>query len=220
MATETDPDPVASGRRIGVFGGTFDPPHIGHVAVARDVADRLGLDRVLWIPAGAPPHKPAGAGASAAARLRMVERAVTADPRFVACAIETERAGPSYTSDTLRGLRGELGAVELFLILGVDQYRALDSWHEPDAILRQATLAVMDRGGESAHDVSAPDAVTRAEASDRDRVRSGGVLFVPVRRVDVSSTDVRARVAGEEPFGHLVPEGVGAIIDEEHLYRD
>lgn len=198
-------------RRVGLFGGTFDPPHLGHERVASDVADALDLDRVLWVPAGAPPHKSDQALAPPASRLAMVRAAVTADARFEASAIEIERPGPSYTVDTLRALRAELGDAELYVILGADQYRALGEWREPEEILRLGRLAVMDRGGASARD--ARPAALAATTLERRAV------FVPVTRVDLSSTGVRAAIASGAGTAGMVSEAVRRIIDRERLYR-
>lgn len=203
-------DGGSSRRRIGIFGGTFDPPHVGHVSVARDVADRLDLEEVVWVPAGHPPHKPHGAVAPAPLRLAMTRAAAAADPRFRVSDVEVERAGPSYTVDTLRRLgaggAGDVGdgaaEPELVLILGVDQFRSLETWKSPDEIRRLATLAVMDRGGESVGAADAPE-----------------VLRVPVGRVDVSSTEIRDRLARGEDVAELVPERVLRVIRDERLYR-
>ena len=116
-------------RRVGVFGGTFDPPHLGHLIVARDAAATLELDRLLLVVAGYPPHKNAEAHAPAALRLRMLEAAVQGDPVLVASDLELRRAGPSYTVDTVRELKALHPGVELFLLIGVDQWRALRDWN-------------------------------------------------------------------------------------------
>ena len=193
--------------RLGVFGGPFDPPHVGHVAVARDVADALALDRVLWIPAGAPPHKRGDAVSPAGVRLAMVRAVAAADPRFEASALETARPGPSYTVDTLRALRDLHPAAELFLILGADQLRTFGrGWREPAEILRLATLGLMDREGEVARGV-APDLPGMGRA-----------LHVSVKRVDVSATRIRAAVAGGEDVSGLVPAGVLDVVRREGLY--
>jgi nicotinate-nucleotide adenylyltransferase len=176
------------------------------VAVATDVADALDLDRVLWIPAGDPPHKRDATHSSPEVRLSMVRAAAEADSRFEASTLELERSGPSYTVDTVRELRRSFPDADLFLILGADQLRSFGAWRDPAEIARYVRLAVMDRGGESAVDI-ASEVPGVAEA-----------LFVPVRRVDVSSTDVRARRRRGESVKQLVPEGVWAIMQRERLY--
>ncbi|MEJ2206582.1 MAG: nicotinate (nicotinamide) nucleotide adenylyltransferase, partial [Gemmatimonadota bacterium] len=123
---------AGSPLRIGLFGGTFDPPHIGHVTVARDVADALDLDMVLWIPAGVPPHKPGEEVSSAELRLEMAEAAADADRRFRVTDMELRREGPSFTVDTLRATRREHPDADLFLIVGADQLKVLDTgWRAP-----------------------------------------------------------------------------------------
>lgn len=192
--------------RVGIFGGTFDPPHVGHVSVARDVADALDLDRVLWVPVRLPPHKSDVAVSAAFIRLEMVAAATAADPRFDASEIELNRPGPSYTVDTVRELRTVAPDAELFLIIGADQVRTLDTWREPEEVLRLATLVLMDRAGEAAREVAPP--LQGIE----------GALHVPVGRVDVSSSEVRARVAAGEDVSGMVPESVSDIILREGLY--
>ena len=231
MATDRDPEVhVAPDRRVGLFGGTFDPPHNGHVSVAKDVADALRLDRVLWIPAGEPPHKDAWQPSAASCRLAMVRAAATEDDRFEASAIEVERSGPSYTVDTVRALRAELGDRHFFLIIGVDQYRAFDAWRDPIGILEHAHLAVMDRMGESARSVH-PQSLGGAEkprvdeSRGADQIEVSGdpsakcVVFAPVRRIDLSSTEIRDRVRAAEDVSRLVPVPVLEIIEREGLYR-
>ena len=203
-------DPDGSGAvpiRLGLFGGTFDPPHDGHVAVAKDVADALQLHRLLWIPAGEPPHKAQHQITPASLRIEMVVAAAAGDARFEVSEAETERAGPSYTVDTLGVLRDRFPHATLYFIVGADEYRALDSWREPEQVLELARLAVMDRGGASAADII-PD-VAGADAAD----------FVPVERIDISSTQVRAHVSAGHHAADLVPAAVAAIIEREGLYR-
>ena len=148
MATAPD---GASPRRLGLFGGTFDPPHVGHVAVARDVADALALDQVLWIPAGVPPHKDPQFITPGSLRLEMTRAGAEADPRFRVLDLELRRDGPSYTVDTLRAISALHPGSEIFLLLGADQLRTFRrGWKEPREILRLATLVLMDREGEAA----------------------------------------------------------------------
>jgi nicotinate-nucleotide adenylyltransferase len=206
MDRAADPNEARS-RRIGIFGGTFDPPHLGHVSVAKDVADALELEQIVWIPAAVPPHKPDTMLAPADARLAMVAAATADDTRFTVSEIELDRPGPSFTADTVRALREQWPDVELFLILGVDQFRELASWHRPEAIVREVTLAVMDRGGESA----------RAVLPEIRGLED--IVFVPVDRVDVSATEVRARTAEGSDISGLVPESVHEIIRDRDLYR-
>jgi nicotinate-nucleotide adenylyltransferase len=136
----------------------------------------------------------------------MVTEAVRADPRFAVSTVELDRSGPSYTIDTVRALRSERPDADFYLIIGVDQFKELDSWHEPEALVRSVHLVVMDREGRSA----------RAAAAG---VPGGeGALFVPVRRVDVSSTGIRAAVRAGEDVTDRVPPGIATIIERERLY--
>lgn len=188
--------------RIGVFGGTFDPPHIGHLIVAGDVHARLGLDRVLFVPSAVPPHKIARVRASADLRARMVRAATGGDPRFEVDELELRRDGPSYTVDTLRELRDRFRGAELFFLIGMDALRDFPTWRAPDEILRMAQLAVLARAGDE----------------ELPEVGSGTVL-VPVTRIDLSATEIRRRIAAGESIRHLVSEPVREIIAREGLYR-
>jgi nicotinate-nucleotide adenylyltransferase len=174
------------------------------VAVAGDVADALGLDRVLWIPAGDPPHK-TGLITSRALRLEMVRAAAAGDPRFEVSTVEVDRGGPSYMVDTVRELRRALPDAEIFLIIGADQLETFATWREPLAILEHVRLAVMDRAGERARDTTPGIPLDEA-------------VFVPVRRIDVSSTDVRERRRRGADIEDSVPPHVHAIIVREGLY--
>jgi len=168
------------------------------------VADALGLERVIWVPAGDPPHK-RGSLTPSALRLEMVRAAAESDPRFEVSTLEIDREGPSYTVDTVRELRRLYPTAELFLILGVDQFRTFAEWRDPRGIVQHARLAVMDRAGERA-----------AEAAPAIPV--GDPAFVPVRRVDVSSTDVRVSRRDGADISARVPPAVHAIIARERLY--
>ena len=188
--------------RLGVFGGAFDPPHLGHLVAASEVAAALALDRVVWVPAALHPFKRGQVGAPPAVRLEMVRAAVAGDPRFAADGVELERAGPSYTVDTLRELQARHPGAELFFLTGADNLRELHLWHRPDEVVRLARLVVVSRGGEGVP----PDARYPAQA-------------VRVTRVDLSSTEVRRRVGAGETIRYLVPEAVAALIERHGLYR-
>lgn len=188
-------------RRVGVFGGTFDPPHLGHVSVARDVADALRLDEVVWVPAFRSPLKPEAPETPPEVRLEMVRHAAQADARFRVDDREIRRQGPSYTVDTLREMRADTRAdtEEVVLIMGVDQYATIDQWREPDTIRALATIAVMDRGGEAGPETP-------------------GVRRIPVGRVDISATAVRERVARGDSLDGWVLPAVADVIAREGLY--
>lgn len=186
--------------RLGVFGGTFDPPHTGHLIVAQDAWSALGLDRVIFVPAAEPPHKVGMPITPGPIRLELVRAAVGGDERFEVSDLELRRAGPSYTVDTLRALRAGDPPPELFLLIGADQVREFDNWRAPDEILRLATVVGFMRGGE------AP-------------VARPGIRWIRVTRIDLSATEIRRRVAAGEPIRYLVPPAVEAIIRREGLYR-
>jgi nicotinate-nucleotide adenylyltransferase len=190
--------------KTGLLGGTFDPPHLGHLIVAQDAALALGLDRIVFIPAAVPPHKLGQPITPAPLRARMLELALDADQRFGIDALELERSGPSFTVDTIRDLSRREPATEWTLLLGADQFAEFSTWREPDEIRRLARLAVLSRGGNDGRETAA-----RAVA---------GVTAVPVTRIDISSTEVRRRVAAGRPIRYLVPAAVEQFIFEQGLY--
>ena len=193
-------------RRLGVFGGTFDPPHIGHVSVATELVAHDDIDGLVWVPARNPPHKTEGPVARAGTRLKMVRAAMEGAARQDWSDLELSRTGPSYTVETLRALRDEYPGTDLVLILGVDQFAAFSTWKEPEDVARLADLWVLAREGQSPGDVD-PGVVVEWRP-------------VVVSRVDVSSSQVRQCVRRGEPFRHLIPSGVAEIIEREGLYLD
>ncbi|MBM3693057.1 MAG: nicotinate-nucleotide adenylyltransferase [Actinomycetota bacterium] len=188
-------------ERIGVLGGTFDPVHHGHVATAVDVRHALGLDRVLLVVAGDPWQKRGRVVASAEDRLALVRCAVEGVDGVEASAVEVERTGPSVTADTLEALGGP--DRELFLVLGADAVANMGTWRRLEDTKALATVVVVERAGDL--DVDPPGAGWRA-------------VHVRVPRLDVSSTDLRARLAAGRPIDGLVPPGVIAMIRSRHLY--
>lgn len=194
--------------RIGLFGGTFDPPHRGHIAVVADVADALDLDQVLWIPAGRPPHKSSVSAAPLALRLEMTCAVVKADLRFEVSKVEAEREGVSYTLDTVRALRESYPGTILFLIIGADQFREFGTWRNPEKLLELVELVVMDRGEQRGQDCV-------PELEDL-----GKAHFVSVGQVDISSTDVRLAAHNGKDLNALVPAKIAEIILREGLYAD
>jgi nicotinate-nucleotide adenylyltransferase len=191
--------------RIGVFGGTFDPPHVGHLLMATDAREALKLDRLIFVPAGAQPFKigtpPVASGQD---RLEMVRLAVADDANYVVDDAEINRKGLSFTVDTLEHLSERNPAAQLFLLLGEDVLAGFEQWRNPARIRELATLAV----------------VRRADASgSRVDPIAPGVLTVSTRRVDVSSTEVRERRHAGKSIKGLVPESVERFIDVRGLYR-
>ncbi len=187
--------------RVGLLGGTFNPPHLGHLVCAQEAYVQLGLDRVLLVPTGVPAHRGAPA-APAAVRLRLAVAAARTDPRVFTSRVEVDRAGPSYMVDTLRELARQYPGRPLVLLLGADQLARLGTWHEAEQIPRLAQVAVAPRPG------------VVVEGLDRARVER-----VDMPLIDVSSTMIRARVAAGRSIRHLVPDPVRELIERESLYR-
>jgi nicotinate-nucleotide adenylyltransferase len=190
--------------RLGVFGGTFDPPHLGHLIVADDAAAALGLERVSFMPAGEHPLKRQRVEAPAGLRLRMVEAAVAGSERFSVDARELRRSGPSYTVDSVAELAAENPGAELFLLVGADIVGEIHRWHRIEEVARRARIAVMSR----------PDVVELA----RPQV-DVELLRVEVTHVGVSSSEIRERIRTGRPYRYLVPEPVYRIVEEHSLYR-
>lgn len=192
-------------ERIGVFGGTFDPPHAGHVATALEVGHALALDRVLMVVANDPWQKTGIRTITPAPlRLAMTEAAVAGCAGLEVSRLELDRSGPSYTADTLAELAGAGSAPSLFLIIGSDAAAGLDTWDRPAEVRRLATTVVVDRGGREGG---------RPPAGWEHRV-------VEVPAMEVSSSDLRRRVAAGEPIRGLVPRAVADVIEAEGLYRE
>ena len=191
--------------RVGVFGGTFDPPHLGHVVVAGEVVEAVGLDRLLWVPASVAPHKKSRPVTAAGVRRRMVEAAIRDDPRFELCDLELERGGVSYTVDTLRTLRATHPGWSLALVVGADLLTGFSSWKEPAAIAELAELVVMSRAG--------------AEPADGGPGPGIRTRIVPVSAVEISSSRVRDRVSRGLAVRDMVAPRVISIIESERLYR-
>jgi nicotinate-nucleotide adenylyltransferase len=187
----------------------FNPPHLGHLALARAAATQLNLDRVLLTPVLVPPHKPAKWDPGAEQRLEMCRLAVQHDPLVEVCTLELERPGPSYTVDTLRAIHANQPDAELTLILGADMARTLGSWREPREILKMARLAVAER-----------DEVTRREVLDALAPLAGAdrVTFLDMAPRDISSSRVRRDLAAGEQIDELVGADVATHIAKNELY--
>ena len=198
--------------RIGVLGGTFDPPHVGHLWLAALAADAIGLDRVLFMPAGQPPHKSTQLVTRATDRLLMARLAIAGDPEFDLSTIEVERPGPSFTIDSVEALQAQYGPeVTLYLIMAADSLAEIDTWREPDRLLERIEWIVGPRPGDPLPDRSALEARFGEHAS-RIHLLEGPSL-------DVSSTALRQRVADGQPIRYLVPRGVEELIRDRGLYR-
>jgi nicotinate-nucleotide adenylyltransferase len=195
--------------RIGILGGTFNPPHLGHLICAQEAYLQLGLDRVMLIPARIPPHKPVDDEPGPEHRLELCRRAVDGDDRFSVSDVEMVRTGPSYTVDTLEELHFQAPDSELLLIVGGDVAAGLPQWREPERVLSLATVAVAKRRG------TPKDLVDQALRSV-----SGGerAEFFRMPRIGISSTMVRRRARAGEPIKYLVPDAVAGYIEGHGLY--
>ncbi|WP_129627359.1 nicotinate-nucleotide adenylyltransferase [Candidatus Oscillochloris fontis] len=199
-----------TGQRIGVYGGTFDPVHIGHLAIAEEVRYALRLDQVIFVPAARQPLKGVAPGASPTQRLEMVRLACAANPAFAVSDLELRRPPPSYTRDTLVGLRNHLPPFShLTLIMGADAARDLPRWHRVHEILRLAQLAVVARPD---HPCDLADLESRLPGV---RLRT---TLIDGPRLTVSSTDLRLRLASGRPTRYQIPDAVLAYIAHHGLY--
>jgi nicotinate-nucleotide adenylyltransferase len=195
--------------RVGILGGAFNPPHLGHLVCAQEAFVQLELDRVVFMPVGEPPHRDLEGDPGAEARLEMVELAIADDERFTTSRLEIDREGPSYTADTLEQLLAESPDAELFLILGGDQAAALPSWHEPEQVLERATVAVFERmsWGRNAIVIK----IGRLPGAER-------VRYLDMPLIQVSSSSLRRRVRQGVPIRYLVPDKVADYVVANELY--
>ncbi len=198
--------------RLGIYGGSFDPVHLGHLLLAETCREACELDRVLYLPCGQSPHKPRGAIATGPQRAEMLAFAVAGDPRFGVCRIELERSGPSYTVETLRQLRIEQPDCELFFLMGADSLADLPLWREPQAILELATIVAVNRGHRPPPDWTTLE--SRLGPNVRDRVR-----FVTMPGIDLSATEIRERTRLGQSVRFRVPRAVEEYIRHNGLYQ-
>lgn len=195
---------------IGVFGGTFDPIHLGHLFIAQEAAAAIPLDRVLFVPTADPIHRPSPPVASPDDRAQMVRRAIADNGQFEFSPLELERPGPSFTIDTLRILAQLYPGRALYFIVGSDSLAELPRWREPRAILDLARVVGMARPGRQSLDL---DALEEALPGARQRV-----CVVQSPGLEVSARDIRARLAAGKPIRYLVPDSVRTYIEESRLY--
>ena len=205
-----DGAPSGAPRELGVMGGTFDPVHLGHLAVAEEAREVLGLERILFVPAGQPPHKPAGDVTAVEHRLAMVDLAIADNPAFELSRVEVDRKGPSFTVDTLEALAAKRD--RLTVILSAETFAELPTWHEPWRLFAAARVAVAPRWGYPAPD---PGWLAATFPGREDRV-----TYLEGPRLGVSSTALRARVAARRSIRYLVPEPVAAYIAANNLYAE
>ena len=197
--------------RIGILGGSFNPPHLAHLVCASEAATQLDLDRVLLTPVAAPPHKDADRDPGPQERLELCRLAIVGDERLGVCDVEVRRGGPSYTVDTLRELHARDPEDDLTFIVGGDIALGLPSWHEPEAVLGLARLAVAERSGTGRQDIATRLAERFADAPPP--------VFFDMPRLDISSSQIRRRVAEGRPIRYLVPDPVAEHIARGRLYR-
>lgn len=196
---------ASSGQEhIGLFGGTFDPPHMGHLIVASHVREELGLDRIVFMPAMTPPHKQDREVTAGEMRMSMVERAIEGDHRFSVSGIEVNRGGVSYTIDTVRALLAQTPGLAITVLIGMDNLVDFGTWRDPEGILAVSRVVVMTRPGFTP---------------------GGGAMYLPrmtvceVPDIGIAARDIRRRVASGKSIRYLVPPGVEAYIREQGLYR-
>ena len=212
MAAVATAGTTARVRRLGIFGGTFDPIHHGHLVAAEEARHQLELDRVLFVPARVPPHKPAGPITPASHRVRMVKLAIAGNPHFAVSRVDVDRPAPSYTVETMELLRAEWGpGPRFFFIEGPDSLSDIVSWYRPQRLIELCELAVVARpGGE----IDLPQLESRLPGL------SARLHWVEMPLLEISSTDLRARVRAGRPISYLVPLKVEAYIHRHGLYRE
>jgi nicotinate-nucleotide adenylyltransferase len=192
-------------NRLGILGGTFDPPHLAHLIAGEMAVEAFALDKLLFIPANVPPHKAGQPITSAEHRFAMTKLAVRGNEQFEVSGIELERPAPSYMIDTIREVQEQLKPESVFLFIGLDQFAAFESWNKYEDILREAQVVVMAR---PSHDVE------KISPSLRKQVQ-----FLSIPQLEISSTDIRARVQAGKPIRYLVPDEVREYIREHRLYQ-
>ena len=197
--------------RLGLFGGTFDPVHLGHLIVAEQCREQCELDVVWLIPAGNPPHKTDATITDGKMRAEMLDFATAGMPQFDVSRMELDRDGLTYTVDTLQKLRDEDSSRELFFIIGADSLAELPSWREPERIAELATIVVTNRGGGS---------LPAIESLGLNDSVTSRIQTVRIPGIDLASNDIRERVLVGKSIRFMVPRAVEAYISEHGLYRD
>ena len=195
--------------RLGIFGGAFNPPHVGHLICAQEALEQAELDRVLFMPTARPPHRVIEDDPGVETRLELTELAIEGNELFEVSRLELEREGPSYTVETLRELRESRTGDDLFLLLGGDQAAALSRWREPETVLDLATVCVFERAGFSRDGIG----ITLGRLPGAGRIR-----YLDLPTIQVSSTQVRRRVAKALPIRYLTPDRVIERVSELNLY--
>lgn len=201
-------------KRIGLYGGSFDPIHVGHLISARSIAESLSFSKVILIPSARPPHKEGVAMTTAEHRMAMVQLAIEGDPLFEASDVELGRAGPSFTLDTVTEYHRRFGdAAELFWIIGADSLPELPTWHRIDELVKRVTIVTAARPG-----FVKPSVADLAEAVGEDAARALLSNCCATPEIDISATGIRARVAAGDSTRYLTPEAVASYIQQNGLY--
>ena len=209
MSSVPTGESLSSASAIGVLGSAFNPPHLGHLALAQEALWQLGLDEVVLMPTGEAPHKRIHDDPGREQRLAMTRLAAADDPRFSASTLEVEREGPSYTYETLQLLAEEKGEPDLVFVMGADAAVGLETWREPERVVKLARIAVARRAGISDADVGS---VLRSLGAE------GRATMLEMPQFGVSSSAVRERAAAGRPLRYLVPEAVARFIEEKGIY--
>ncbi len=198
-------------QRLGIYGGSFDPIHTGHLLLAETSREMCHLDQVWFLPCGQSPHKPRGPVASGKQRVEMLEFAVAGDSRFRVCRIELDRPGPSYTVETLRQLRSEQSGCELFFLMGSDSLADLPTWREPLAILELATIVAVNRGHRPPPDLIMLESQLGPIVRDR-------VTLVSMPAIDISATELRERARTGQSLRFRTPRAAEEYLRQNRLY--
>ena len=199
--------------RVGIFGGTFDPIHLGHLVLAEQCREQCQLDQVWLIPAAEPPHKQANMISSAKIRCEMIQLAIAGNPFFHLNTIELDRSGPSFTVTTLEQLAAHHSSVEFILMIGADSLRDLAHWRQPARILELATIAAVNRGERELPDLGELRAIVGSAADER-------IIPVTMPGIDISATEIRSRIRAGRSIRYLVPNAVEMYIDQQSLFRN
>ena len=197
-------------ERIGILGGTFDPPHIGHLILAQHALDAIGFSQLLFIPAADPPHKQQETKSPVEHRLAMLDCAIVDNPHFAISRVDVDRPGPHYSVDMVRLLQAEYPQAELYFIMGGDSLRDLPKWHQPQELIRLCKIAVMRRPQST---------ISPTMHNDTLPELAGRLTIVDAPLIDVSSTAIVARCAAGNSIRYLVPDAVLAYIKDHQLYR-
>ncbi len=202
----------AAQERLGIFGGTFDPPHVGHLILAMEAYDQLQLDRVLWVLAPNPPHKLGKKISSLEIRIEMLQAAIDDDKIFEFSRVDIDRPGPHYVLDTMRALRQQRPDAEMVFLMGGDSLHDLPTWHEPDLFIQACDkLGVMQRPGE---------VICMEKLEKRFPEITAKMEFIEAPLLEISSNQIRALVTNGKPFRYYLPFDVYQIIQKHKLYLD